>query len=75
MKRTWGLSVLVCPRCAGPMRLVSVIAEERVARRILEHLGLPARAPPCGRPWRSGPHQLELPDRDFDGIDAPAAID
>ena len=53
------------------MRLVSVVQDERVARRILEHLGLPARAPPRGRPWRSG-QQLELDDPDrFDGIDEP----
>ena len=54
------------------MRLVAVIQDERVARSILEHLGLPARAPPRGGPWRAaGQEQLSLdePDR-FDGIDA-----
>ena len=56
------------------MRLVSVIQDERVARRILEHLGLPARAPPRGRPWRSGVQpQLVLDDPDrYDGIDEPS---
>jgi hypothetical protein len=44
----------------GPMRLVSVIQDERVARRILEHLGL---APPRGRPWHRG-QQLALDDSD-----------
>ena len=44
MKRAYAIDVLRCPRCAGPMRLVAVIQDERVARRILEHLGLPAKA-------------------------------
>ena len=70
MKRAYALDVLVCPRCQGPMRLVSVIQDERVAARILEHLGLPARAPPRGGPWRSG-QQLALDDLDrYDGVDA-----
>ena len=72
MKRAYAVDVLVCPRCAGPMRLLSVIQEESVARRILEHFRLPARAPPRGGPWRAaGQEQLSLdePDR-FDGIDA-----
>ena len=56
------------------MRLVSVIEDARVARKILEHLGLPARAPPRGRPWRPGQQLLafhEDADR-FDGVDQPA---
>ncbi len=71
LKRAYAIDVLTCPRCAGPMRLLSVIQDERVARRILEHLGLPARAPPRGHPWRAGQEQLALdePDR-FDGLDA-----
>ena len=73
MKRAYAIDVLICPRCQGPMRLLSVIQDERVARRILEHLSLPARAPPRGRPWRSRvPPQLALDDPDrYDGIDEP----
>ena len=55
------------------MRLVSVIEDERVAAKILRHLGLPARAPPR-QPWRPGQQPLALgddPDR-FDGVDTPA---
>jgi hypothetical protein len=56
------------------MRLIAVIEDERIARRILDHLGLPARAPPRGRPFRPR-KQVELSDRDpFDGID-PAVVD
>ncbi|MEO6951933.1 MAG: hypothetical protein ABI321_08975 [Polyangia bacterium] len=56
------------------MRLVSVIEDQRVAAKILAHLGLPARAPPRGRPWRAGQQLLSLRDDAdrFDGIDSPA---
>ena len=55
------------------MRLVAVIQDERVARGMLEHLDLPARAPPRGRPWRSaGQEHLALDDpARYDEIDEP----
>jgi len=73
MKRAYGVDVLVCPECAGAMRLIAVIENESVARTILLHLGLPARAPPRGRAWRSdAQEQLALNDPDrYDGIDEP----
>ena len=46
--------------------------------KILTHLGLPARAPPRGRPWRpSQQQQLALADDAdrFDGVDRPAFIE
>jgi len=46
MKLTFGLDVLACAHCGGRMRYIATILDGRVARRILEHLGLPARAPP-----------------------------
>ena len=52
MRRTWGIDVLDCPRCATRMTILAVIDDERAARRILEHVGLPSRAPPRGKPWR-----------------------
>ncbi len=77
MKRTFGLDVLTCSRCAGPMRLISVIENEQVARRILAHLGLPTRAPPRGRFRRHGQQSLSFQNDDparFHGID-PLPID
>jgi len=73
MKRAYGVDVLVCPECAGAMRLIAVIENESVARTILLHLGLPARAPPRGRAWRpDAQEQLALNDPDrYDGIDEP----
>jgi hypothetical protein len=52
MRLTFGLDVLACPRCGGRLKHVSTILDGRVARRILEHVGMSARAPP------------ELPARD-----------
>ena len=77
MKRAYAVDVLVCPRCQGNMAIIGIIDDERVARKILGHLGLSSRAPPRGRPWRPGQQQLALQDdaARFDGIDAPATID
>jgi hypothetical protein len=33
--------------------MIAVIDDGTVARGILDHLGLPSRAPPRGRPWSS----------------------
>jgi hypothetical protein len=52
MKRTWGLDVLVCPRCAGPMRLVAAVEQPAVISQILAHLGHSTQAPPRPPPWR-----------------------
>ena len=57
------------------MRLVAVIEDNDVIRKILDHLGLPSTAPPRGRPWRPG--QQFFPDNAStalvgDAIDPPA---
>jgi hypothetical protein len=46
MRATFDLDVLTCSRCGERMRYIATILDARVARKILEHLGLPARAPP-----------------------------
>ncbi len=48
LQRVFELDALRCPRCGAPMRLVSAIEDPEVARKILECLDLPARAPPLG---------------------------
>lgn len=45
MQRTFRIDVLACPKCAGRMKLIAVLLDTRVVRRILEHLGLPADPP------------------------------
>jgi hypothetical protein len=52
MRLTFGLDVLACPRCGGRLQHLATILDARVAQRILQHVGKPARAPP------------ELPPRD-----------
>ena len=64
LRRTHLLDLTVCPNCRGPMRVVSVIFNERVAQSILAHLGL-KRAPPT--PLRG---QTRFAFADHDGVDA-----
>jgi hypothetical protein len=48
LQRVFELDALRCPRCEAPLRLVAAIEDPAVARKILECLDLPARAPPLG---------------------------
>src|SRR5262245_44371453 len=43
-----------CPRCGSTIRLVAAIEDPAIARRILDCMGLPARAPPTLAPPPSG---------------------
>ena len=57
------------------MELIAAIEEPAVIAKILNHLHLPSRAPPRGRPWRPQ-RALALECRDeHDGIDAPSAFE
>jgi hypothetical protein len=42
------IDALRCPRCGATMRLIAAIEDPDIARRILECMRLPARAPPLG---------------------------
>jgi len=42
LRRTFGIDALRCPHCAGRLRLLAAITETETARKILDHLGLPA---------------------------------
>jgi hypothetical protein len=46
LKRVFDIELEHCPRCAGELRIIAAIEQPAVIRRILTHLGLPARAPP-----------------------------
>jgi hypothetical protein len=71
MQRTFGFDVLQCPRCGGRLRLLAVIDQGAVARRILSYLGLPTEVPPA-RPARPPPlaRQPVRPSRS-DGFGGP----
>ena len=45
MRRSLGLDVLACPRCAGRLRLIALIEAPAVIERLLWHLGLPPEIP------------------------------
>ncbi len=53
IQRVFEVDPLACDRCGGELRLVALITEPRVIRRILEHLRMPGlhnRAPPPAKP-------------------------
>jgi hypothetical protein len=58
-KGSLSVDVLQCSRCQGKMRLITCIEEPDVARKILEHLGLPSEPLPTARA-QAPPVTLEL---------------
>jgi hypothetical protein len=46
LKRVFEIDALLCPGCGSTLRLIAAIEDPAVARRILECLELPTRAPP-----------------------------
>ena len=55
LRRVLLIDVLVCPRCAGRMKIIAVVKKPAAIRAILTHLGLPPD-PPRPHP----PPQLEM---------------
>ena len=58
IKPVYEVDPMVCPRCAGPMRVLAFIEQSEVIAKILRHLGLwPASAPspPAGVPAATFP--------------------
>ena len=58
MKRVFEIDALTCPYCGGKRKLIALLTDGRVVRKILEHLGLPTSAPSLA-PARAPP-ELEL---------------
>jgi hypothetical protein len=70
LKRVFALDVLACVsrkgtkfQCGARRRVMAVIKDEQVARKLLDHLGLPSQVPELGRVpeapqgelWPTGP--------------------
>jgi hypothetical protein len=64
MRRTFGVDVLACSRCGGRLRLVALIDQASVVRRLLRHLGLPTDLPEP-RPARAPPPPFDATDDQF----------
>ena len=56
LKRVFEIDVLTCPFCGGKRKLIALVTDGKVVRRILEHLGLPTTAPTLA-PARSPPQE------------------
>jgi hypothetical protein len=76
LQRVFGLDALRCPRCGATLRLIAAIEDPAIARRILECIGLPARAPPIA-PAASSDTSLRSsePDESWDYDQTPSADD
>jgi hypothetical protein len=82
LQRVFEVDALRCPNCGARMRVLSAITDPDVARRILDCLRMPSRAPPLGPPQHRAGADLEEgfvevelggdPGFDFDQSD-PAA--
>jgi len=46
LKRVFDIDIEHCPYCGGDMKIIAAILEKTAITKILDHLGLPARAPP-----------------------------
>jgi uncharacterized protein YbaR (Trm112 family) len=56
MQRAFEIDVLACPACNGRMRLLALIEQRNVARRILRHLGMRDHPPPVAPPQLDDVH-------------------
>ena len=58
LQRVFDIDALRCPRCGSTLRLIAAIEDPAIARRILECIGFPARAPPTSpAPPSDGPFE------------------
>ena len=67
LRKVFSLDVLGCPQCGGRMELIAFIAEARVAKRILDHLGLRSTGPPVLR--SRAPDEALDPGPEYGGAD------
>ncbi len=46
LKRVFDIDIEQCPHCGAALKIIAAILEKAAITKILDHLGLPARAPP-----------------------------
>jgi len=64
LKRVFDVDALLCPRCSSRLRIISLIMEPAVVRRILRSLDLPSEPPPVAR--ARAPTLFDDPPPDYD---------
>ena len=73
MARVFGVNVLRCPKCGGECRVIAMIDDPPVIRKILGHMGLPTEpielAPARGPPL----DYVDVPTA-LDYVDVPTAV-
>ena len=69
IKKVYEADPLVCPRCSGPLKIVSLIGDAQVIEKILRHLKLwdPPERPPPRPAGRSMPNDDPIVDFDEPG--------
>lgn len=74
IKKVWEADPLICPKCAGEIRVISFIYQHKVIRKILEYLKKyeekPQRAPPMKEVLKKNVG-LEPFDDDWPGYEEP----
>ncbi len=78
IKRMWAIDPMICPRCQGPMKIVSFInpTQRDVIEKILRHCGLwpqPVRAPPRAPEVYAEPLRQLSYVSDLESVDAAPA--
>ena len=64
IQKIYEVDPLTCPKCSGKMKVISVIEDEDVIKKILKHLGLwelKARPPPRATCLRANTHRQAGP--------------
>ena len=46
LKRVFNIDMAHCPHCGGDLKVIAAILERKTIEKILNHLGVEARAPP-----------------------------
>ena len=66
LQRVFEVDALLCPTCWARLRVLSAIADPDVARRILDCLRMPSRAPPLAPPRHRAGADLEEGSAELD---------
>jgi Putative transposase len=65
LKRVFDIDVETCAECGGKTKIIAAIEDPPVIRKILEYLGLPAKAPVIHAAKPRGPPAGPFPDDNF----------